>query len=366
MRSRIRSPTCRAATRYRNWDSKRRLEELESDGVVAELLFPNTVPPFFPSSNLTAQPPGKDDYPLRWEGLKAHNRWMVDFCNDAPGRRAGMVQILLHDVDAAVREIEWGKEAGLFGGVLLPGIPPDSGLPTFIATEYEPVWEVCAALDMPLNHHAGNAVPNYGPYSAGMAMFIVEGGFFAHRALWMLIFAGVFERHPNLKLVLTEGGADWIPGVMDVLDFQYAKFSTPGKPEYQIGGRVLEGMPHTPREYWRRNCWVGSSFTLPHEAALRDVIGVDKIMWGQDYPHTEGTYPYTREALRHTFADVPVDEVARMVGGNAAELYGFDLELLGRVAAQVGPTVSEIQVPLDTLPTDSFSKAFEESVPRVW
>ena len=79
-------------TAYRNWDSKRRLDELEQDGVVAEVLYPNTIPPFYPSGNLTAQPPKSGDHELRWEGLKAHNRWMADFCNDAPGRRAGLIQ----------------------------------------------------------------------------------------------------------------------------------------------------------------------------------------------------------------------------------------------------------------------------------
>ena len=92
----------RGDTAYRNWDSARRLEETSRDGLAAELLYPNTVPPFFPSSNLTARPPKAGEHELRWEGLKAHNRWLADFSADAPGRRAGMAQILLHDVDAAV------------------------------------------------------------------------------------------------------------------------------------------------------------------------------------------------------------------------------------------------------------------------
>ena len=127
------------------------------------------------------------------------------------------------------------SDAGLFGGILLPGIPPDSGLPSFIATEYEPIWATCEELDMPINHHTANATPDYGPYDATMAMWLIEAGFFSHRALWMLIFAGVFERHPNLKLVLTEGGSDWVPGVMKVLDHQYDKFLDTNKNESRIG-----------------------------------------------------------------------------------------------------------------------------------
>src|SRR3954465_14121227 len=149
----------RGQTAYRNWDSDRRLEETSRDGLAAELLFPNTVPPFFPGSNLTAAPPKAGEHELRWQGLKAHNRWLADFCAATPGRRAGMAQILLHDVDEAVGEIRWAKEAGLFGGMLLPGVPPDSGLPPFIAPDYEPIWAVCEELDMPMNHHSANAGP---------------------------------------------------------------------------------------------------------------------------------------------------------------------------------------------------------------
>jgi len=356
-------------TAYRNWDSKRRLDELQDDGVVGEVLFPNTIPPFYPSGNLTAYPPKAGEHELRWEGLKAHNRWLADFCNDTPGRRAGLVQILLHDVEAAVEEIKWGKEAGLFGGVLMPGIPPDSGLEPFIAPIYEPIWQICADLEMPINHHAANAGPSYGPYAATGWMFFVEAGFFSHRALWMLIFAGVFERYPNLKLVLTEGGADWVPGVLEVLDHQYDKMLDTNKNESVIGGLAIKSMSMKPSEYYERNVWIGSSFTTPRESAMRDEVGVDRIMWGSDYPHREGTFPYTREALRYAFSDTDPVEVAAMLGGNASTVYPFDLKVLGTVALDIdAPTVSEVRVPLpsDAIPTDTSLKAFEEGPVRVW
>ena len=115
----------------RNWDSERRRKDLEADGQVAEVIFPNTVPPFFPKVSLSSQPPAitAADVDRRWAGLQAHNRWLVDFCNQTPGRRAGVAQISLHNVEASVAEIRWAHGAGLRGGVLLPGTPPDSGLP---------------------------------------------------------------------------------------------------------------------------------------------------------------------------------------------------------------------------------------------
>ena len=119
-----------AETASRNWDSALRLAELEADGVVAEVLFPNTIPPFFPSGLLSAHLPSeRREYERRFAGIRAHNRWLADFCAEAPGRRAGIAQIFLNDVDDAVAEIRWAAEAGLTGGILLPGIPPDSGLP---------------------------------------------------------------------------------------------------------------------------------------------------------------------------------------------------------------------------------------------
>jgi hypothetical protein len=89
-------------------------------------------------------------------------------------------------------------------------------------------------------------------------------------------------------------------------------------------------------------------------------------MWGQDYPHVEGTYPYTTEALRNTFAGIDRDEVAAMVGGNAAEVYDFDLDALATVSARVGPTVEEVDVPLDRVPEDSVSIAFAGEAVKPW
>lgn len=366
---------------YRNWDSRRRLEELSADGVAAEVLYPNTIPPFFPSANLAARPPDVGEYELRWEGLKAHNRWMADFCSDAPGRRAGLAQILLHDVDAAVAEIRWAKEAGLFGGILLPGIPPDSGLTPYIDPRYEPIWAVCSELEMPINHHTAGANPNYGPFPATGWMFFVEAGFFSHRALWMLIFAGVFERYPNLKLVLTEGGADWVPGVIAILDHQYHKMDPGNRTGFGELSRSKDGqakrqggtygglseLAREPSYYYRNNVWIGSSFTTRREAVMRDEVGVDKMMWGNDYPHREATWPYTREALRHSFFDVDPSELALMLGGNAAKVYPFDLGQLRDVAVEIkAPTVREIQRPLESIPDDAHSMAFESGPRRIW
>ena len=117
--------------------------------------------------------------------------------------------------------------------------------------------------------------------------------------------------------------------------------------------RTRPALSLTPSEYWARQCRVGSSFLRPSEGKLRDQVGVDKIMWGSDYPHLEASFPFSLEALRLTFSAVDQAEVAAMVGGNAAALYGFDLDALAPVAARVGPKVADVAQPLDTLPKGS-------------
>jgi predicted TIM-barrel fold metal-dependent hydrolase len=360
-----------APTAYKNWDSERRLAETESDGIAAEVLFPNTVPPFFQESGLSATPPAPGDYERRWAGLQAHNRWMADFCAQAPGRRAACVQIFLNDIDDAVAEVRWARDAfgSPFGGVLVPGVAPNAGIPGFWEPHYEPLWDVCQELDVPVNLHGGSGVPDYGLHEAARAMLLIELPWFAHRAVWHLIFGGVLERHPDLKVVLTEQGLAWIPRGLETLDWFHRRMTLPNAAEAQFFGAVAAGMSMTPSEYFRRNFWVGASFLRPSESPLRHDVGVDRIMWGADYPHSEGSWPYTTQALRAAFGGVPEDEVRRMVETNAAELYGFDLEALRPLGDKIGPAVEAVAQPLPPgdYPSDSTCNAFDTAqVIRAW
>jgi predicted TIM-barrel fold metal-dependent hydrolase len=344
----------------RNWDSKRRLTELEADGIVAEVIYPNTVPPFFPKASLGDQPPAANagDLEARWAGLQAHNRWMADFCADAPGRRAGIAQIMLHDLDAAVTEIRWAKDNGLTGGVLLPGAPPGSGLPPLYDAYYEPLWAVCEELDVPLNHHSGSAAPVAGENPEDKVVFILEVTWWAHRTFTHLVVSGAFEKHPGLRLVLTEQGTAWIPEELARLDHFFDRFRhASGSQEMEWGLPLVERMSLKPSEYWARQCAVGSSFIRPDEVKLRHAVGIDKIMWGSDYPHKEGSNPFTLEAIRASFASIDPIEVQAMLGDNAARTYGFDIEALRPIADEVGPLVADVAV---TLPPQSLPPEAEK------
>ena len=342
--------------RTRNWDSDRRTAELESDGVVGEVLFPNTVPPFFPTGAVIARPPSAASFERRLAGVRAHNRWLADFCAAAPGRRAGIAQMFLNDVDEAVADVTFAKEHGLHGGVLLPGRPDDSDLPPLWDPVYDPLWSACEDLDVPITHHSGQGSPNYGKSASASVMWIVETTWFSHRPLWQLIMGGVFARHPRLRFTLTESGCSWIPETLAMLDRYHAEMASGriGELKYTDDQRLSL----TPSEYFAQNCFVGVSFPSPHEARAMRKVGLDRVMWGSDYPHHESTYPHTTEGLRGAFGDWDPAEVRRVTSENVARLYGFDLDALAPIADRVGPTVEEVAVPLDAVPADSASPAF--------
>lgn len=334
----------------RNWDTARRLRETEADGVVAEVIFPNTSPPFAPTmlSEFGEAEIG-DDHDRRWAGIRASNRWLADFCKEAPGRRAGIAQIFLPKVEESVEEIRWAHENGLTGGVLLPGAPPGSGVAPLYAPDYEPIFAVCEELGMTVNHHAGGACPDFGTYlPQSIAMYMLEVSWWTQRALWHLMFSGVLERHPNLQLAITEVGIAWVPRVLEELDHFYDRMGgSDDCSEAIFGAPTVAKMSLRPSEYFERQCHVGASFLYPKDCESRASVGSERIMWGSDYPHVEGSHPFTREHLRLTFEGVDPREIQQLVGLNAAALYGFDLDALVPLAAKFGPTKEEIARPLD-------------------
>ncbi len=333
--------------RSRNWDNERRIREMDGQGVVAEVVFPNTVPPFFPTGQVVAPAPKNDgEFPKRLAGLHAHNRWLVDFVAAYPKRRAGLGQIFLNDVEQAVGDVRWMKDHGI-AGVLLPGVAPDTPwIEPLYSPIYDPLWAVCQELEMPVTHHSGGSgIPAYGNYPFYNTLFVLETGFFCNRAFWHLVVSGVFDRFPDLKLVLTEQGTAWVPGTLARMDQLWERMVATGRigelgaPEGAITKRKAS-------DYFRDNVWMGASFPGPADAAAFEGIGIDKVMWGSDYPHDEGTYPNTRESLRAAFSDWREPELRMVLSENIAKVYGFDLDALAPLAAAHGPAVDELAVPL--------------------
>jgi predicted TIM-barrel fold metal-dependent hydrolase len=160
-----------------------------------------------------------------------------------------------------------------------------------------------------------------------------------------------------LKFIITEASAGWVPGLLDRLDATTERYRMEGSSANFFGGRTAGKLPMLPSEYFARNFFLGASFLHRNEALIRDRIGIDKIMWGGDFPHVEGSYPYSRQALQATFEELPVDDVRKMVSTNAAAVYGFDLDALQPIADRVGPTTAEVSEPLVEFP-DSWCNAF--------
>jgi predicted TIM-barrel fold metal-dependent hydrolase len=346
-------------TRNRNWDDDRRIAELEADGVVAEVIFPNTIPPFFPTGAVVARPPTPEDYEFRLAGIRAHNRWLADWCDGQADRRAGIGQIFLNDIDDAIADVRWCHEHGLRGGVLVQPAPDDmKHIKPLYAPDLDPLWSVCQELGVVVNTHSGGAgMPDYGPYDAAGLLWIAETTFFSRRPLTQMIVGGVFERFPDLRFVLTEQGASWIGPLLAQLDSYHAQMKKVGR----IGELKYDAdavLPLKPSEYFARNCWVGVSFPSPGEAAARNDIGLDRFMWGGDYPHDESTYPNTREGLRRAFAGMDRSELQKVLAENAADVYGFDLGRLKPLAERVGPTFAELSVPYEGIPEGNRSPAF--------
>jgi predicted TIM-barrel fold metal-dependent hydrolase len=338
-----------------NWDSSKRLEALETEGIAAEVIFPNTVPPFFPNGLLAAPGPRtREEYDRRWAGIRAHNRWLKDFCDDAPGRRLGVAQLLIDDVDEAVREVRWAKDAGM-RQVLLPS-DHHLKLHNLYYASLDPIWSACEELDMPIGRHGSVVGSDAEPEAvdAAHAVGVYETLYFGQRTIPQLVLSGVFERHPNLKFVFTElGTGTWLADTVGGLDRFVMGSKMPGTMTELFAGKATAKLSMLPSEYCRRHVYLGVMVT-PSSMVRRHEIGLDRMMWGADFPHHEGTAPYTKLALRGALPGYPHDEVRQVLSGTAAELYGADLDLLQAVADRIGPSVEELDEPLrpEEMPED--------------
>ena len=138
-----------------------------------------------------------------------------------------------------------------------------------------------------------------------------------------------------------------------------------GSAAYPMYHRALEGLELPPSEYFARNVKVGASLMLGCDVAIRDQVGIDNVMWGADYPHHEGTFPRTTLALRLLFSDVSEDEVRTMTSLNAAQLYGFDLDVLQAHRRRDRPDArprSRRPVSPDELPAHSVTFTIQDAI----
>jgi predicted TIM-barrel fold metal-dependent hydrolase len=331
-------------------DPAARIREQDRQGCAAEVLHPDFGLPFeMGSSRLKALFPRERTPDQLDAAHKAHNRWLADFISVAPERFAALAVVTFDDVESAVKEIRWAKEAG-FKGVMLPHF--DEAAPLY-DPRFEPIWHAAEDLEMPVNSHGGlssisrrmvTATPSVPHPSSGFGLRYPQLFFHCHQILTHFIFGGVLERHPGLKLVLTEQGSYWTLGALQAMDYTY---------DGSYAKRdVREVLHHKPSEYFGRQCALGSSIFSLSEIRARHEIGIDKMMLGFDYPHHEGAWaagPGLVSYLRATLgvAGVPAGEARQLLSGNIARVWGFDLGALAPVADRIGPPLAEILTPAE-------------------
>jgi predicted TIM-barrel fold metal-dependent hydrolase len=328
-------------------DAHKRDALLDADGVAAEVIFPDAdvmgvggvdSSPF--GSGLGSS--GSSDPDQVMAGARAHNRWLADFCSDSPDRRAGVACVpVLHDPGKAVEEIAWAAEHGLEGGIMIPHTW--APFPAYNHERYDPVWAACVEYDMTVQTHSGGGLGDIQGGPGAIAIMASESWFMPARPMWVMLLGGVFERFPTLRLAVTEDGAWWVPDVIERADDKYLGTN---HNVLKMGEHAFRDvLTMKPSEYFARNCWVGASTPTPSEVARRERIGLDSLMWGNDFPHPEGTWPHTREWIAIRFHDVPEEQCRKIFGRNALECYpGFDAKKLQEIADRIGPSVQDVHV----------------------
>jgi predicted TIM-barrel fold metal-dependent hydrolase len=331
------------------WNPERRLAELDREGVAAEVLFQEFATPFIMSSPSRAAaagltPPSLDQLSA---GYRAYNRWLADFRATAPERWVGMAAISFHDVDAALAEVKAVKELG-FAGIAIPALPDDGRL---YRPEFDKIWAAMEELELVANIHVAiaNTIPQHsGAPSLTASRALIGADIFigARGLLPAFVFGGILERFPRLQVVFTETHSDWVLGTLKRMNHAYERSD--------LRRDIRDVVPMKPSDYWERQCHLGSSIWSRAEIAARHRIGVDKMMVGIDFPHSEGAWRFgTDNYIKATFGaeNVPAAEARQMFSETAAAVYGFDLDALHTVADKIGWDEDEVLTAPEVQPT---------------
>ncbi len=282
-------------------DPAQRHADQDTDGVGAEVLYPSF---FFRVFSL-------ENTALVEAAFRNYNDWIADYQSRAPERLVGLALLPLHDPEAGARELDRVLAKG-FRGACIPCTAPAER--PYRDPVYEPIWSRAEEARLPLSMHIGTGA------SAGSWETLVRNAISGYASapqaaqdtVCELICQGVAHRHPDLPFVVTEFNAGWIPTWLERLDQGY---------ERQPGAAAAE-LDRLPSEYWARQFY--ATFEDDRAAVLtRELIGVDRLLWGNDYPHRDSTWPASRALLDELFEGVGADDRAAMTGGNVSALYGL-------------------------------------------
>jgi len=285
------------------WDPHARLVEQEKDGVQAEVIYPTGALRLF-----SIEEPG-----LRRASIRAYNNWIGDWCSHYPDRHKALSLIDVEDNDEAIAELRRSKKNGHVGGI----ITLSSGDPLEYWDErHDPLWAEAQDLEMPLHLHVISNVRQLPDFNDVLVEIFVN--LTAQQAFASMIYGGIFERFPKLKIVSAENEAGWVGIMLDKMDHLILRPDRRYAHKHNIWDTGV-----LPSEYFRRN--IAMSFIWDKSGvAVRDWIGIENLMWANDYPHADSSWPDSAHFREHLFGGVPDNERRMLEVENAAKLYGFD------------------------------------------
>ena len=280
------------------------IKDMDIDGVDLSILYPT----------LGLQLFKVPDSELLTALFRTYNDWLSEFCQSSPKRLTGIAMVNVDDTQVAVNELERCRNLGLVGAMITV-YPPEGR--KYDSPDYEPLWAAAQDLEIPLSLHA--ATNRFGSGEGGSDSesrfaVVINQDHYVRMSLADMIYSGVFERYPKLQVGAVEHEVSWAPHFLDRIDYNYDQRA------HDRSYRFQENM--VPSDYFRRNVFIG----FQEDALgikLRDIIGVDSLMWGSDYPHHESTFPRSREILEEILEECTEEEKAKIAGGNCARVYGI-------------------------------------------
>jgi predicted TIM-barrel fold metal-dependent hydrolase len=298
------------------YDTKVRLEMLDESGIWAQVLFPNGV-------GLAGQNVhGLEDPVLRQLCIEIYNDSRAEIQAESGNRFLPMPVLPAWDVDACVREAE--RVAGMgMRGVNMTSDPQDLGSPDLASRAWDPLWDVCESLELPVHFHIGaslTAMNFYGEYfwesqdeyikpAIGGTMLFINNA----RVLVNTILCGMLDRHPRLKLVSVESGIGWMPFILETLDYEVRE----NAPEQ------YDRLTRTPIEYFRDH-WYGTFWFERNQGDLQnlfDKVGEDNVLFETDFPHPTSLYPQPLDVASEQLASLKPQTRRKLLGENATKLY---------------------------------------------
>lgn len=288
------------------WDPNARVKEMARDGVSAEVVYPT----------LGLRLYGMEDAALQQACFRAYNDWLIEYCQAAPGRLFGIALISTYDISHAVSELERCRNAGLRGAMVWQVPHPD--LP-FTSDHYDRFWAAAQDLEMPVSLHILTGF-DYSTNLGGLqgldhyrgAVNLKLAGIM--NSVFDLVFTGVLDRFPRLKLVIVESEIGWLPFAFQQWDYYFERFrsATP----LTISKR--------PSEYFRDQMYA-TFFNDAVGGKLLSWWGEDNCLWSTDYPHPNSSWPHSPELLAETIGHLTPPALEKLVRGNVAQLYGLKL-----------------------------------------